>query len=475
LEILPKTLDEVYQRILDTISEEDQMRAATALRWLVFAKIPLTVKELAEASIINPNNDHPFDIDDRFEPPRGIFYVLSSLVSTYVEELDGKTVEFIRIAHFSVQEYLLSERMEPILAQIFRVEEFASEQAIAKSCLHYINSCGPLEDKKTALVTYPLLKYAASRWHLHVRACEKTGNEATELVCQFMNSESWMRNWTSLQSADGKAPPLYWAAYLKLELVAKSLIVSWGSEINAVGGSYGNALQAACIRGNEAIAKLLLEKGADLNAQGGPFGNALQAACFMGNEAVVKLLLEKGADPNAQGGSYGNALQAAYIEENEAIIKLLLEKGADPNAQGGYYGNALQAACYRGNEAITKLLLEKGADPNAQGGYYGNALQAACYNYYKSGTAIMRILLDSGADINAEGGIYNNALNAACHEGYDGEKVRLLLENGANFDAEGDNDIIRARSVQDYELLAKLLMARIRPSSYIIEDEVEVD
>jgi ankyrin repeat protein len=56
---------------------------------------------------------------------------------------------------------------------------------------------------------------------------------------------------------------------------------------------------------------LLLEKGADVNAQGGYYGNALQAAANGGHESVVTLLLENGADVNAQGGYYGNALQAA--------------------------------------------------------------------------------------------------------------------------------------------------------------------
>jgi ankyrin repeat protein len=48
---------------------------------------------------------------------------------------------------------------------------------------------------------------------------------------------------------------------------------------------------------------LLLEKGADVNAQGGYFGNALQAASSGGHDSVVTLLLDKGADVNAQGGS----------------------------------------------------------------------------------------------------------------------------------------------------------------------------
>ena len=75
-------------------------------------------------------------------------------------------------------------------------------------------------------------------------------------------------------------------------------------DINAEGGEYGNALQAAAVAAaygkNEAIVRLLLDRGADINAQGGKYGNALQAAAYRGNEAIVRLLLERGADINAQ-------------------------------------------------------------------------------------------------------------------------------------------------------------------------------
>ena len=50
------------------------------------------------------------------------------------------------------------------------------------------------------------------------------------------------------------------------------------------------------------MVELLLSKGADVNAQGGEYGNALQAASDGGHEKVVELLLSKGADVNAQGG-----------------------------------------------------------------------------------------------------------------------------------------------------------------------------
>jgi ankyrin repeat protein len=41
--------------------------------------------------------------------------------------------------------------------------------------------------------------------------------------------------------------------------------------------------------------KDLLSKGADVNAQGGRYGNALQAASQRGHSAIVELLLSKGA------------------------------------------------------------------------------------------------------------------------------------------------------------------------------------
>ncbi|KAF1810116.1 hypothetical protein P152DRAFT_401955 [Eremomyces bilateralis CBS 781.70] len=50
------------------------------------------------------------------------------------------------------------------------------------------------------------------------------------------------------------------------------------------------------------IVELLLGKGADVNAQGGTYGNALQAASSGGNKDIVELLLGKGANVDAQGG-----------------------------------------------------------------------------------------------------------------------------------------------------------------------------
>ncbi|KAF8242778.1 ankyrin, partial [Wilcoxina mikolae CBS 423.85] len=101
---------------------------------------------------------------------------------------------------------------------------------------------------------------------------------------------------------------------------------------------------------------------ADVNAQGGYYGNALQAAADNGHDTIIHLLLTAGADVNAQGGHYGNALQAAADNGHDTIIRLLLTEGADVNAQGGYYGNALQDAVHKRNAGIVSILLGNGAN-----------------------------------------------------------------------------------------------------------------
>jgi ankyrin repeat protein len=69
--------------------------------------------------------------------------------------------------------------------------------------------------------------------------------------------------------------------------------------------------------------KILLHKGADINAQGGNYGSALQAASYKGHKEVVKILLEKGAKVNTGGGRYGNAILAASSRGHEAVVKML--------------------------------------------------------------------------------------------------------------------------------------------------------
>jgi ankyrin repeat protein len=46
-------------------------------------------------------------------------------------------------------------------------------------------------------------------------------------------------------------------------------------------------------RGHKEIVKLLLERGADVNAQGGYYGNALQAASYGGHKELFSCCLKE--------------------------------------------------------------------------------------------------------------------------------------------------------------------------------------
>lgn len=124
------------------------------------------------------------------------------------------------------------------------------------------------------------------------------------------------------------------------------LLTSRGADANLVAGEYGTALQTACIVKSDfnsgkretaypttAGPKLLLEicPNIDVNAQGGLFGSALQAAAYSGQTSTISLLLSKGAHIDARGGKYGSALSAAVIAGNWDIVQILLDAGAVPN------------------------------------------------------------------------------------------------------------------------------------------------
>ena len=69
-----------------------------------------------------------------------------------------------------------------------------------------------------------------------------------------------------------------------------------------------------------------------MNAQGGKYGNALQAALSTHSRHIVNLLLAKGADVNTQGGVYKNVVQATSYAGQKKITKLASAKTRAPGS-----------------------------------------------------------------------------------------------------------------------------------------------
>ncbi|SLM36361.1 P-loop containing nucleoside triphosphate hydrolase [Lasallia pustulata] len=459
LEDLPRDLNHTYDRILKRIYDQDQRskgktaaKIKAALQWLAFARRPLLLQEVLEAAVINP--EHPFEISARILlEPHFISDSCSSLVVITASTRRGcEKLEELKFAHPSVQRYLTSERIqssgEHASLFSFSFSENDAHSFIGRSCLRYLLQFDKPETLNwKTLLTFPLAKYSAKFWIDHYTAIGDNPDRTRldDLGIELLESErnsfkNWIRicdffqHWRIHGELERTIfdPPLCYIARLGLLGLARRLLEK-GANVNAQGGVYGNALQAAVFRGNVKLVQLLLNEGADVNAQGGEYGNALQAAASGGRVEIVQLLLNNGADVNAQGGTYGNALQAAAPGGCVEIVQLLLNEGADVNAQSEKYGNALRAAAWDGDVEIVQLLLTEGADVNAQGGGYGNALQAAAW---RGGAETVQLLLNEGADVNAQGGEYGNALQAAAWKG-SAEAVQLLLNEGADVNAQG--------------------------------------
>ncbi|KAF9060189.1 ankyrin repeat-containing domain protein [Rhodocollybia butyracea] len=453
LKKLPNTLEETYTLAIERMSKGEHVKdAGQLLMWLVYAFEPLSIAQVTEILAVDLE-DQTFDPDMRsLELVNGTYDILdSTLITVNV----GKVVQ---LAHNSVKEFLTQTHAEMHTSKVFKINEHLAHATICQTCVIYLlqfNKEGILpEEEETFEELYPLGIYAAEHWPSHMQRLDdevpSDHKTAKDLIISLLKDSSQLTyvNWIRIRAPhDGMweesydptldqseiQSQLYYMARLNVLSIFEHVLLEKLADVNSQGGQYGNALQAACLRGNKEMVQLLLEHEADINAQRGQYGNALQAASRTGNKDIVQLLLHHKADVNAQGGEYGNALQAASRTGNKDIVQLLLHHKADINAQGGEYGNALQAACSSGNKDIVQLLLEYKADVNAQGGAFGNALQAASFGGHKD---IVQLLLEHKAGVNAQGGEYGNALQAASFGGHK-DIVQLLLEHKTDINAQG--------------------------------------
>ncbi len=470
--------------------------ARRILTLLCFASRPLTLPELIDGIAVETTEPTGLNKDCRLEDYNDIHDICPGFINLNVAARPTPTVQIahfsvqeptVQIAHFSVQEYLESDRIQHQKAEIFGLTSVIAHAEIAEICLIYLleHNLSSLESRNSMLEEYPLADFAAMYWHVHYKSMANPASKLDTLISRLFQQKELFMTWVTLHRVDGeivydkassKVPsPVYYASFLGLDQVLHelldtklqegtsidSLLCTWvinvSIEINAQGGQFGNALQAASCGGHEKMVQLLLDKGADVNAQGGRLGNALQSAIVGGHEEVVQQLLDKGADIHAQNEVYGSALSAASGKGYEKVVQQLLDKGADVNAPGKWFGNALYSASNKGHEKVVQLLLDTGADVNARGdGYSGTALHAASGKGYEK---VVQQLLDKGADVDAQSGRYGNALHAASGKGYE-KVVQQLLDKGADVNAQGGeySNALQAASRGGHEKLVQQLL-----------------
>lgn len=198
---MPKTLYETYDRILQGIKSAEQLQdAIKALRWLCFSDVPLYLSEIIEVLAIENGESGGFCPDERLPDSADIMVICSSLIScSGIDEESHETRIWsdndeargirIRLAHFSVKEYLLSDRC--LLALDFQAS--TCHMAIAEGCLHYLLYLyEKLSLTKDLIDQHPLSRYAAEYWWQHARAIDHIHNPTVMDLAQslLMNKDA---------------------------------------------------------------------------------------------------------------------------------------------------------------------------------------------------------------------------------------------------------------------------------------------
>jgi ankyrin repeat protein len=550
LHTMPRTLYETYERILGAVPDVYFEEVRAALQWLTYSLEPVSVAQLAEAcSIRIDDGKEPFLEAGGHEALIGLFGLISSLIlvgepssehENYTTNFVGQPLpekydvscynQHVRLAHFSVKEYLVSSRLQQSDCQLSRyaLRETEVHRFLSQSCCAYLlwfsmertakiwideeilideevltdeedsSDQESLDYVQHFTPAYPLLKYICYRWFQH-QAFAEWGIAPLSidgsLHMNVLNNErvriSWLRLADKYLALPSRSSPystrtrrvvgdkwhdgtnaLYWASILGLSQTVSLLCDTRPLQhVSNVGGYYNTALQAAALQGDTEIVRTLIGSGADVQCKGGYHGTALQAAAFCGSENIVDMLIASGADVGTEGGCFGTALQAAAFRGNEEIVGILIASGADVGTKGGYYGTAIQAAACCGSEKIVDMLIASGADVGAEGGCFGTALQAAaCHGYEK----IVDMLIASGADVGTEGGSYGTALYAAANGGHSSIVTKLLQANLStrtlNFVLDNSNTALDIACYGGYERIVEELLqagAKVEPGALV--------
>jgi ankyrin repeat protein len=459
LESLPDTLDETYERVLREINKANRDHARRLLQCLTVALRPLRVEELAEVLAIDFNAPAHGGIPQLnpnwrwADHHQAVLSTCSSLIAI-VDDGDFQVVQF---SHFSVKEYLTSDRLAYSSKDVSRYHVLLepAHTILAQACLGVLLR---LDDSVTRDNAHgiPLVKYGARHWFDHAQF-ENVASRICDTMEYFFDADKphWTA-WCQVQMVDGRhvlsdqfssddgangAFPLYYASLGGFYDLAEHLVGKHPEHINARGGLVVAPLVAALFRKDFKVAKLLHQYGADVHVRDKYERTPLHAACVQGSIDIVEWLLNHGADVDAHGYNGFGPLHRAASEGHLHICQMLIEHNADIDIRSIFGDTPLQttAGAYfvtHNQVDIMQVLLDHGADPNARDNHGSTALHSSSwmqnggYDPRKGTVEGTRLLLKHGAIIDAEDNEGMTPLQLASDHGRD-DIAACLREHGA--------------------------------------------
>lgn len=352
---LPRTLEGTYERILCQIPAEDKEMAKGVLRWLVYNWCPMTIDQILEGIAVEIG-ETAIDPENRGNFPEDILDICRGLTA-----MDDESRK-LRLAHFTVKEYLISAGISQGPVADYHMPPGTSNAELAKVCLTYlmfddfgVGACSTIEELEYRRKQHLLYGYAAGSLYTHVSDYTKNGvDEALDqLLLRFFlldgnsgNFAAWSQanmGFKQYLDTNPKRTPLFCAAILGLDQVVIQLLKT-GEDVNGYcDGDLGDM--------------------ANFRTAG---GRPLIGAIIGDHYGMVRLLLENGANPNLlpnpnqPSSTTGTPISVAGSSGRAKCLQVLLDHGAEENnnLEYGAFGRVIQSAAWNGHQEAVEVLIK---------------------------------------------------------------------------------------------------------------------
>jgi ankyrin repeat protein len=449
------------------------------------------VEELAEVLAVDfdatagiPKLDENLRWEDQ---EQAVLSACSSLIAV-VEDGYARVVQF---SHFSVKEYLTSDRLATSKIDSSRYRHILLEPShmiMAQACLSVLLRLDS-HVNKDSLENFPLASYAAQHLGDHAEF-ENVFAHIWDGIDDLLDADkSHFAAWLWVRGLGGsprivfhperperperpEAAPLYHVAGFGFRGMVDYLISKRPEDLT-VRGHYGAPLHTALYHGHADVALLLLRHCVDVDVRGIDDKTPLHLAVYSGLLDVTRILIERHADINARDSSgmtplhitspddspIGTQLDDRYFE----VVRYLPEHGAEVDVQANTINSTpLHSASWFGSVKVAQLLLEHGAKVNARNEEGCTPLLSSLIRlddtfpdfYFDT----IRLLLEHGADVEALDNDHSTPLHVASKYG-SLKAAKLLLEHGAGVHLQNNEGQtpFQVASNESYEDITRLL------------------
>jgi ankyrin repeat protein len=396
---LSEAFGETISRIQGLPASRSRIGMET-LMYLAHAVRLLDIGELSELLAIHSGNYRGNNA--KYRPSESMILQCCQGLIT----IDPTTLE-VRVAHHSIQEFLLSNS---------NVLFPRATARFAVSCLRCLMSedlrAGPWETKdeiELRLDDHPFSEYASWFWGKYAKETEQDPEVHAALTDFFsspqaMATANQIRQYTIGYRREYWCPeeslsftPLHFASRHGLTHTVAELLRDGAFDVNVQSKAGSTPIIQAASSNHVDIIQMLVKHGADPYLCNW-YGNALHCAIEGGSAGAVReLIVGCGMDPNCCPAGYKPYLWCAIDNDSADVFELLVDLGVgkDTRTLEPLFLKACSYGCYR----IVGRMIERGwadaSDMSSDLGREGLRL-AAGFRHLN----IVKRLVEAGADVN---------------------------------------------------------------------------